>query len=409
MIATITKHEFLAVANAKASKVMLGVTIGIFLILGIVGRIFLPDLNADTPAEETHPTVLVVGIEPQMAQYQKTAEAISKGIAPAPVEFAQVTPENAEKWLKEKDDADNQIGIVLAGEPGKPTTVQIGSDRDNAMARTFLSHVASAWVVEQATGKSATPEQITSLQFASELPSKEVSNGGLGNMFANPSKMAPAFVTLTLLMMSIVMGISQIGAGVVQEKQSRVVEILLSAVRPHQLLAGKILGIGAYALMFYAATMASIVGAVYIAGLGSFISVTSLLSWSLIWVIIGFFTYATFTAAVAATVSRQEDLAQANMPITLIALVGFYVSLYLVPASPDGPVTVALSYVPFLSPFMMPMREAFGAVPVWSQILSALISVAVFPLLAWVAGRIYKGSVLRTGKRIKLTDAFRGK
>ncbi|MDP9801213.1 ABC-2 type transport system permease protein [Arcanobacterium wilhelmae] len=408
MIATITKHEFAAVAGAKASKVMLGVTIGIILILGVVGRIFLPDFseNAEKPKDET---VLVVGVEPQMAEYQKVAESYPKQMAAGPLTFESVTAEKAKAWLKEKDDADNTIGIVLAGKPGAPETIQIGQDGRNAGPRAFLSQVAAAWVVEKATGNPATPEQIAALASASALPSTQVSNGGIANIFDDPSKMIPAFVTLTLLMMAIVMGISQIGAGVVQEKQSRVVEILLSSVKPNQLLTGKILGIGAYALLYYTATMASIIAAVYIAGLGSYISVTSLLSWSLIWVVIGFFTYATLTAAIAATVSRQEDLAQANMPLTLTALVGFYVALYLVPASPDGPVTTALSYVPFLSPFMMPMREAFGAVPLWSQILSALVSIAVFPLLAWVAGRIYKGSVLRTGKRIKLTDAFRAK
>mgnify|MGYP000934027990 FL=1 len=215
----------------------------------------------------------------------------------------------------------------------------------------------------------------------------------------------------------IFMGMGALNSGVVEEKTSRVVEILLTTVKPRTLLLAKLLGIGSAMLVFIACYLAGIVAGAGLAGvlpsMGN-LAAAHLNPWTfapavLVWLAVGYFTFGGLSGALASTVSRQEDLGAVQTPVIFGAMIPMYVALYLVPYAPDTTVTHILSCCPFLSPFMMPMRMALGAVGVWEQLLAFAVQIATICLLSLLAGKVYERSILHTGERLKLRQALRGR
>ncbi|CUU57663.1 ABC-2 type transport system permease protein [Parafrankia irregularis] len=200
-----------------------------------------------------------------------------------------------------------------------------------------------------------------------------------------------------------------VSQGVVEEKSSRVVELLLSTVRPWTLMAGKVLGIGLVALI----QMVVIAGGGLVAALTTGAlelpssEATGTVVWSVAWYVIGFFLYALPFAAVGAMVSRQEDLGGISSPIVLALIVPWVVGVSIVPGDPDNGLVEILSLVPLFSPLLMPMRIALGVAPLWQLVLSVLLALALIGLLIRITGRIYHNAVLRTGARVAFKEAVR--
>lgn len=225
----------------------------------------------------------------------------------------------------------------------------------------------------------------------------------------DPVAFIVAMASSGLLLFALLQCGSLISMGVVEEKVSRVVEILLATVRPGQLMAGKILGIGAVGLIQVTLFAGVAAIAAKASGLveGIDLNLGGTLGWLLVWFLLGFAVYSLMFGGFAALVSRQEDIGAVTTPMIFGMMVPFYLGIYLVPNSPDGAVTRALSQIPFFAPFMMPVRQAFNAVETWELALSIALCVALVPLLVWLAGRVYSRAVLNTGGRMKLADALR--
>lgn len=230
----------------------------------------------------------------------------------------------------------------------------------------------------------------------------------------NPFGFAMGYSCTFLLMVMIFTGISVLGAGVVEEKASRVVEILLTTVKPRVLLLGKILGIGTGMLVVFAAYMVGIIGGLGLAGLlpdlGTLgkLGVWMFLPTFLAWIIVGYLTDSGLMGALASTVSRQEDLNGVQTPIIFGMMIPIYAALFYVPSQPDSTASEVMSFIPFFSPPTMIMRTALGGVPAWQQLVAFAINIAFIPLLAALAGKIYENSILRTGERVKIVKALRG-
>jgi ABC-2 type transport system permease protein len=198
-----------------------------------------------------------------------------------------------------------------------------------------------------------------------------------------------------------------VASGVIEEKSSRVVEILLSSIRPRQLLAGKILGIGALGLLQLAAigtvtaTLASITGAISIPG-----HAFATIGIALLWFVFGFGFYASLFAVAGSLVSRMEELQNAMVPINLTILGSFFVSIAAVD-NPDATLSRIASLVPFSSALAMPVRIAVGSASLPEALLSLAILAGSIAALVPLAGRLYSGAVLRIGARVKLRDAWR--
>lgn len=201
-----------------------------------------------------------------------------------------------------------------------------------------------------------------------------------------------------------------VAQGVVEEKASRVVELLLSAVRPWRLMAGKVFGLGIVGLVQIGLVAAAGVGAQLATGAMD-LSVGELLGtagWALLWFLVGYTVYALLYASVAATVSRQEEIGGVTAPVQILLMAPYLLAVTVLPADPDGTAARALSYVPFFSPILMPVRAAYG-VPWWEQLLALLPALAIIAALIWFAGRVYSYSVLRMGGRVNLKEAVRGR
>lgn len=222
-------------------------------------------------------------------------------------------------------------------------------------------------------------------------------------------RMAIGLIMVFLLYMSIITYGSLVAQGVVEEKASRVVEILLSTVRPWHLLLGKVIGLGLVGLsqlLILAGAglvMASATGVLTLSGVAM-----SAILWGLLWYLLGFFLYATIFAGAGSLVSRQEDVQSVVTPVSMVLIIGFIVGLNLMIQDPEGTGTEVLSMIPLLSPVLMPGRIAAGSVAGWEIAVSILLTAATVALFTWLSGKVYRNAVLRTGSRVKLSDALRG-
>ncbi len=209
-----------------------------------------------------------------------------------------------------------------------------------------------------------------------------------------------ALVGVILLITAIMMGGTMVAVGVVEEKTSRVVELLLATIKPLHLLWGKIIGIGAVAL-----TQVVLLGATaLIAGTATGIltlpgAAVGMFAAVIAWFVLGFLFFASLYAATGAIVSRQEELSSASFPLTVLAMAVMYAGIFGVQAL-DSTLIKTLSWIPPFSAALMPMRIASGDTNTLQIVLTFLIMAAVCALATWVAARIYQRSILRTGSRL---------
>ncbi|HEX5119486.1 MAG TPA: ABC transporter permease [Pseudonocardiaceae bacterium] len=212
-----------------------------------------------------------------------------------------------------------------------------------------------------------------------------------------------------LIYSSLLLNGQSVAQGVVEEKSSRVVELLLATIRPWQLMAGKVLGIGIVGLI----QILVIAVAGVAAGLATKVLTISAsaavgtIVWLVVWYLLGFFMYAVVLAGLGALVSRQEDVGSAVAPALMFLIVGYVLGISILPSNPGSRLMEILSIIPAFAPTVMPMRLAMGGVPPWEAITSVVLVAALIPLLIWLAARIYRNAVLRTGARVKLRQALR--
>jgi ABC-2 type transport system permease protein len=198
-----------------------------------------------------------------------------------------------------------------------------------------------------------------------------------------------------------------VSAGVVEEKASRVVEVVLSTIRPAQLLAGKVIGLGLLGLgnllLIFGVGLgvAKAAGALDIDG-----SVLGAAALALAWFVVGYAFYACAFACAGALVSRQEDLQSTMTPLTVMILVSFFLA-FAVRDNPDGTLAHITAFIPMTAPLTVPPRIVTGDVPAWEIVASLVVTVGAAALLIPVAARIYAGGILRTGSALKLRDAWR--
>jgi ABC-2 type transport system permease protein len=221
------------------------------------------------------------------------------------------------------------------------------------------------------------------------------------------SRLTGLFTVVIIWILISVYG-SQIALGIGEEKSSRVIEVLLSAVRPVQLLIGKVLGIGllalgqavAMVLVFIIAGFASGSSLVHGATLGVVIA-------GGVFIVLGYAFYCTAFAAAGSLVSRQSDVNSTIMPVQLPLIIAYALSYTVIYANGASTFYHVLGFLPPTAPIAMPVLYAAGDVPVWQVAVSALICAAGVVWMARIAVRIYANSILKTGPRISFRQAIR--
>jgi ABC-2 type transport system permease protein len=201
---------------------------------------------------------------------------------------------------------------------------------------------------------------------------------------------------------------TQIALGIGEEKSSRIVEVLLAAIRPVQLLTGKVLGIGLLAL----AQAAAMVVAFVVAGFASGSSLvhgaaTGIVLTGGVFIVVGYAFYCTAFAAAGSLVSRQSDVNSTVLPVQIPLIVAYVLSYTVIYANGANAFYHVLGFLPPTAPIAMPVLYAAGDVPLWQVMVSALLCAAATVWMARVAAGIYSRSILRTGARVPLRQVLR--
>jgi ABC-2 type transport system permease protein len=209
---------------------------------------------------------------------------------------------------------------------------------------------------------------------------------------------------LVFLMAASIFG-SAIAISVVEEKQTRIVEILISAIPVRSLLAGKVIGNTILAMAQIAALLAVAIVGLTITGQTALLSgLGAPFVWFAVFFLFGFVLLAALFAAAGAMVSRQEDIGSTTTPLTMLIMAPYFLVIFF----NDNPVVLGvMSYVPFSAPVGMPLRLYLGEAQWWEPILSLAILVATCVAAIWVGSRIYQNALLRMGARVKLSEALK--
>jgi ABC-2 type transport system permease protein len=196
--------------------------------------------------------------------------------------------------------------------------------------------------------------------------------------------------------------------GVIEEKQSRVVEVVLSTVRPRDLLMGKVLGIGILGLVQLVVFVAAALAAAILTDRFALPATTSgAVAMLAIWFILGYALYSTALGFLGALASRIEEASNASTPVTMIAMISYFVAIFAVINDPAGPVARIATFFPPSAPFVVPLRAAFDAISPLEIVLAIGVTVAAIWVLFSIGARVYAGAVLQTAGRTKLRDAWR--
>jgi ABC-2 type transport system permease protein len=192
----------------------------------------------------------------------------------------------------------------------------------------------------------------------------------------------------------------------VEEKQSRVVELLVAAMPVRHLLTGKVVGNTVMALgQIVVVVAAGVVGA-FLTGRGELLAqLVGAAGWFIVFFLLGFVMLACLWAAAGALASRVEDLNATTVVMQVLVIVPFFAAVFTLD---PGPVQRLLSYVPFTAPLLMPARVVLGTVEPWEPFVAALVVLGTGVLFVALGARVYRNAVLHTSSRLRATQAWRG-
>jgi len=293
---------------------------------------------------------------------------------------AALRDEDADAWLTQRDG-----GWVLLGRDDVPRDLE-------AVTATV---VRDATLAENAAAAGTSVDAITR---GSELTTDVLVGDAEQQDFAQGMAFALAFL---FYLSSVIFGMTLAGS-VVEEKQSRIVEIIATKIPVRQLLAGKVLGNTALAvgqMALYAAL--GLVGLTF-TSFGSFLpSVSGALAWFLVFFLVGFLLIACLWAVAGALASRTEDLQSTSTPITMLLLAIFFGSAFL-----EGTAQTVMSYVPPASALLMPQRVLEGTTQWWEPVVALAILLVAAAGVILAAERLYRRSLLQTTGRLSVRRAW---
>jgi ABC-2 type transport system permease protein len=332
-----------------------------------------------------------VGVVGDAAQLEPALQAQGQALE-IDVEVVELDDEAAARAAVEAEEVDG----VLVAEGGDPELL-VQQSAGGSLQAVVQGAVAQLSIAEQLSAAGVSSLDVPEVSVRALDPGAE----------QDQQRVIVAIIGVGVLYGLLILFGQFVAQGVVEEKSSRVVELLLATMKPWQLLAGKIVGLGLLGLaQIVVIAVVGVVGAlafdlVDIPGelIGTAVSVV-------LWFVLGYAFYAAIFAVAASLVSRQEDLAAVIMPTTLVLVVAFVVGIQ-ASADPDGPLAVITSFVPGLSPLVMPVRQAAGDVAVWEIALAVVAMLIAITLIVRVGGRIYAGALLRTGGRTKMREALK--
>jgi ABC-2 type transport system permease protein len=246
--------------------------------------------------------------------------------------------------------------------------------------------------------------EINTLKVTEEA---EMSDNGIG--------FAAGYITGLFLYISMILYGTLIMQSVIEEKNSRVIELLTSSVKPIDILIGKVLGVGlagllqvtVWALMFASVSFFALPALLASLGAGAsqVISPVSFV-YFVLYFIFGYLMYATLYAGAGATVEQASDAQQISMPITMLIVLPLLMMTSVI-QSPSSTSSVILSLIPLFSPILMLGRIFSEPPPMWQILLSFVLMGATFFAVLWISGKVYRTGILMYGKKYSLREVFK--
>ncbi|SCE23068.1 ABC transporter permease [Streptomyces sp. OspMP-M43] len=364
-----------------------GFTVGTLVTMVIVGILVL--LPSFLGGDDTK-TVAIVGL----SQAQRAALG-SDGMPGGRPDIKPMENEaEARQLVKDEDVA----GTVIADASGLRIT--IGKKSDSALGDALNARLGQQALADELTSRGVNPAAVADAVDTVSVTYLKDDAGGT-------QRVVLAYVVSMILFTQIIGSGAAVAQGVVEEKSTRVIEILLAKVRPTPLLVGKVIGIGTLGLIQLVAVAVTGVATASIAGtLAIESTIIEVAGASLAWYLLGYAFYGFVYGGVGSMVSRQEELAGLTVPLQLLnsaALVAAVLGLQDIGAN----WLAVLSYIPPFSAIIVPMRMAGGVATPFEIIAPALILLLSTAAVAWLGGIVYNRSILNTGKRVKLAQALR--
>jgi ABC-2 type transport system permease protein len=285
------------------------------------------------------------------------------------------------------------------------------SSADPAVAG-FLEETIGEYLVRARLERvGVTPDRVAELTRRPELVPQRLGKSGE----TEEQNLMGVFFTMLGMVMLIYMTIllygQMIGRSALQEKQSKTVEILLSSVRPLDLMFGKILGKGTAGLLQYLFWIGVALVLISVLGADSALQIPATLTlgnlgFLLLFFLLAYFLYAAAYAALGSVAQDEQHLGQLGMPLILMLIVPL-VLMSLILSAPGSPVIVALSFFPFTAPIVLFARILIAAPPLWHVLLSVGIMLVTILLVALASAKLFRTAILMTGQRVTFSALAR--
>lgn len=371
----VARREIVTAIRTPAFIWSLVVTVGLIVLL-IVGQKFIGDFIVSAATGGERP-VIATTADPQrfedagleVVQVATAAEALDK-VRSGEVGAAWLSgPEAAGAPLLTPDGAPMQVPISVPG-------VVVGLDQVPQLLQQALTQSPVPAQLEQGSGLHPALAYFMAV--------------GLGVVY----------------FMSVMMFAQRIAQSVVEEKASRIVELLLATLRPRTIIAGKVIGGTVLAVGQVAIIVAIALGSFALSGqLGFAEALGPAMLWFTLLFVVGFVLFAALYAGLGATVARAEDVASAVGPLTWLVMIPY---MLVVMFSTNAELMGWLSYIPFSAPVAMAIRLYQGGAEWWEPILSLGVLVITAAIAIWIGAKLYENAVLRTQGKVKVVEALRG-
>lgn len=371
-------------------KVFRGATL--LILVGIAAAIVIPAVHKSKP---TPLRVGVVGTLP--TQVQQAIDTTASGLGGTAHVVDEASQDAADSALRT-----GKLDVVIVGTDQIVVNKPIET-KDSSVKAQFTRSMSRTLGVFRAFGSAG----LSASQIDQVVSAKPLAIGSLEPKKAGGAVKTTSVIGVVVLFIMLTQYNTWTLVGVMEEKSSRVVEVLLAAVRPIQLLAGKVVGIGAIVfaqaavIVGFSLALGAAVGSDVLKGS----SPLTLLA-TLVWLVAGYAFYCWIYAAIGSMAERQDQVQALAVPVSLPMVLGYVMAVTVASSGSSSTFFDVLAYVPLTAPFAMPVLVGLGAVTWWQFVLSLAISVVSTIGMARLAASVYRRAVLRTGRRVRLREAF---
>ncbi len=386
-VAMVANREIITRVRSKAFVIST-----VILVVGILAGIIITKATRGSTSSEH------VGFLPSqqasVSAFREVAQAVGVKVT---------TPIVANESTGESQLRDGKINALVTGSNGG-FQVSVKKELPESLNNVFTVLSRQDALDEQLTRAGVDPQTVTQAVSAAKVDVQALEP----KKPQDAQRLAIGIIAGILVYIALLVYGQAVAQGVVEEKTSRIVELLLTAIRPWQLLFGKVIGIGTLGLaqLLLGGVVALVAGlSTGALTLPGSVAAGAILG-SVGWFLLGYLAYALMFAAIGALVSRQEDVGGAVAPLSMLIIFPYVLGISILPANPNSHLLGILSMIPLFSPTLMPMRSA-GGVPGWEVFVSVGLTLALIAGLVWLAGRIYGNAVTRTGARVRLRDALK--